>query len=118
MFKMFFNVVQGNLKKAAKAIKKESVEEVKKIIQIKEVKPKVKVVKKVKKPLVKVKSIKEEINPASKKVYAFVGKKNVGVYDSITLCASTLGLSRPAVKKAIESGVILDNGFVLKLTNK
>jgi len=57
-------------------------------------------------------------NPQSKNVYAFVDNKCVGIYDSITLCATTLGLSRAMVKRAIENGVTLDNGFTLKLTNK
>ena len=75
----------------------------------------------VKKPTIVVKKeepIPEVKNSQAKNVYAFVGNKCVGIYDSITLCASTLGLSRAMVKKAIESGVTLDNGFKLKLTNK
>ena len=60
----------------------------------------------------------EITNPQSKKVYAFVDNKVVGIYDSITLCASALGMSRAMIKKAIESGVVLDNGFNLKLTDK
>jgi hypothetical protein len=58
------------------------------------------------------------LNPASKKVYYFVEGVCKGYYDSITLCGTTLGLSRAGVKKAIESGMLLDNGFVLKLTDK
>jgi len=57
-------------------------------------------------------------NPASKKVYFFVDGECKGFYDSITLCANTLGLTRAGVKKAIEFGTELDNGFILKLTNK
>ena len=55
-------------------------------------------------------------NPASKTVYAFVDGKLVGEYDSITRCASILGMTRPMVKKAIDNGVVLDNGFLLTLT--
>jgi len=66
----------------------------------------------------KVKEIEKVVNPQSKNVYAFVDNKCVGIYDSITLCATTLGLSRAMVKRAIENGVTLDNGFTLKLTNK
>lgn len=73
----------------------------------------------VKKEPVEVKSaIKENVNPASKTVYAFVDGKLVGQYDSITLCANALGMSRPMVKRAIDSGTVLTNGFLLKLTNK
>jgi hypothetical protein len=50
----------------------------------------------------------------SKTVYVKDGEKLIGQYDSITKCGLALGLSRPAVKKAIESGMLLDNG--LKLT--
>jgi hypothetical protein len=89
MFKMFFNVKQS----AKKVLKK-------------------------KEPIV-TEEIKEKgINPASKTVYAFVDGECVGEYDSITKCASILGLSRPMVKKAIESGVVLTNGFILKSSNK
>ena len=74
---------------------------------------------KVKTPIKTVPVDKEEthttVNPSSKTVYAYVGKKLVGEYDSITLCASTLGMSRAMVKKVIESGVELENGFILKL---
>jgi len=52
----------------------------------------------------------------SKPVYAFVGNELKGDWDSVTKCASALGMSRPAVKKAIEEGTILDNGFKLSLT--
>ena len=55
-----------------------------------------------------------KVNAASKKINIYVDGKYVGFYDSITLCASTLGLSRAMVKKAIESGKQLDNGFILK----
>jgi hypothetical protein len=58
-----------------------------------------------------------KLNPQSKEVLAYVGKKLVGKYDSLTKCAGALGLSRPAVKKAIENGVVLDNGFKLKFNN-
>jgi hypothetical protein len=57
-------------------------------------------------------------NNASKKVYAYAGRKLVGEYDSITLCASTLGMTRAMIKKAIESGVELENGFKLTLNKK
>ena len=60
----------------------------------------------------------EKKNPASKTVYAFVDGKIVGQYDSITLCANALGMSRPMVKRAIDSGTVLTNGFLLKLTDK
>ena len=63
-------------------------------------------------------TVKENVNPASKTVYVFVDGKLVGQYDSITLCANALGMSRPMVKRAIESGTVLTNGFILKLTNK
>lgn len=53
-------------------------------------------------------------NLQATKVYAYVDGKLVGDYDSITKCGTALGMSRPAVKKAIESGTVLDNGFVLK----
>lgn len=57
-------------------------------------------------------------NLQSKPVYAFVGNELKGDWDSVTKCASALGMSRPAVKKAIESGETLDNGFKLSLTKK
>ena len=60
----------------------------------------------------------QHVNPASKKVYFFVDGEYKGYYDSITLCANALGLTRAGVKKAIENGTELDNGFILKLTNK
>ena len=63
-------------------------------------------------------TITENVNPASKRVYIFVDNKRVGDYDSITLCANALGMSRPMVKRAIENGIVLTNGFLLKLTNK
>ena len=53
-------------------------------------------------------------NLIATKVYAYVDGKLVGDYDSITKCGAALGMSRPAVKKAIEFGTVLDNGFVLK----
>ena len=56
-------------------------------------------------------------NPTAKKVYAFVDNKCVGIYDSISLCATTLGMSRAMVKKAIDNNVVLENGFLLKLNN-
>ena len=65
---------------------------------------------------------KEVINPdkknnlQSKTVYAFVGDELKADWDSVTKCATALGMSRPAVKKAIEEGTILDNGFKLSLT--
>ena len=60
----------------------------------------------------------EYINPSSKKVYFFVNGECKGFYDSITLCGNALGMTRPMVKKAIDNGTLLDNGFILKLTNK
>ena len=60
----------------------------------------------------------EKKNPSSKTFYAFVDRKLVGQYDSITLFATALGMSRPMVKRAIENGTVLTNGFKLKLTNK
>jgi len=61
---------------------------------------------------------KEETGNTSKKVYAFLDGKNVGVYDSITKCGTALGLSRLMVRKAIENDVTLENGWKLKLTKK
>jgi len=60
--------------------------------------------------------VKEKTNLQSKPVYAYVGNELKGDWDSVTKCASALGMSRPAVKKAIEEGTILDNGFKLTLT--
>jgi len=60
----------------------------------------------------------KKLNLQSKPVYAFVGNELKGDWDSVTKCANSLGMSRPAVKKAIEEGTILDNGFKLSLTNK
>ncbi len=54
----------------------------------------------------------KSFNP-SKKVYLKDGEKLVGEYDSITKCGLALGMSRPAVKKAIEFGTLLDNGLIL-----
>lgn len=59
---------------------------------------------------------KEKKNLQSKPVYAYVGNELVGDWDSVTKCAKALGMTRPAVKKAIEEGTILDNGFKLSLT--
>jgi hypothetical protein len=61
--------------------------------------------------------VKEKTNLQSKIVYAFVGNELKGEWDSVTKCATALGMSRPAVKKAIDEGTILDNGFKLTLTN-
>lgn len=55
------------------------------------------------------------LNPASKTVYAYVNGKLVGQYDSITKCADILGMTRAMVKKVIDNGVVLDNGFLLTL---
>ena len=57
----------------------------------------------------------DKSNPASKQVLAYVKGKLVGTYDSLTKCANTLGMSRPMVKNAIDNGVVLENGFILKL---
>jgi hypothetical protein len=51
--------------------------------------------------------------PTGKVVLCYIGEKLVGEYDSITKCSLALGLSRPVVRKAIESGMLLDNGFTL-----
>jgi len=59
-----------------------------------------------------------QVNSASKTVYAYVGKKLAGYYDSITLCANALGMTRPMVKKAIENGTVLENGFILTFNKK
>jgi hypothetical protein len=56
---------------------------------------------------------KEVTNSQSKKVLCLLGEKIVGEYDSITKCSNALVMSRPAVKKAIDNGTILDNGFKL-----
>ena len=57
----------------------------------------------------------DKSNPSSKQVFAYLGDKLVGTYDSLTKCANTLGMSRPMVKNAIDNGVVLENGFILKL---
>jgi len=57
------------------------------------------------------------VNPSSKKVYYFVGGECKGYYDSITLCGNTLGMTRAMVKKAIDNGTTLENGFILKFIN-
>jgi hypothetical protein len=62
--------------------------------------------------------VETNVNPASKKVYAYVNKKLVGEYDSISLCANSLGMSRAMIKRAIDNGVTLENGFLLSLTKK
>ena len=46
-------------------------------------------------------------------VYAYLDDKLVGEYDSITLCAGLLHMSRAMVKKAIENQTVLENGFLL-----
>lgn len=59
-----------------------------------------------------------KVNPQSKTIYAYIDNKLVGIYDSITLCATTLGLSRAMIKRAIENGTVLDNGFLLTFNKK
>ena len=54
-------------------------------------------------------------NALGKPVLCYVGDKLVGEYDSLTKCATALGMSRNMVKKAIDNGVVLENGFLLKL---
>ena len=75
-----------------------------------ETKPETKTVKKVTKP-VEVKA--EHISSASKAILCYVGKKVVAEYDSLTKCATALGMTRPMVKNAIDNGTILENGFKL-----
>jgi hypothetical protein len=50
----------------------------------------------------------------AKKVYVYVNGTKVTWYSSITKCGSALRLSRPMVKRVIQNGTVLDNGFQLK----
>jgi len=59
-----------------------------------------------------------EQSGTSKKVYAYLDDRCVGEYDSITKCATALGMTRLMVRKAIENEVVLESGWILKLTNK
>jgi len=52
----------------------------------------------------------------AKKVECYKNGKLVATYDSLTKCASALAMSRPMVKKCIDNGTVLDNGFLLKLS--
>jgi hypothetical protein len=76
------------------------------------VKPELKVKKE---KIEKVKEEGEKINSASKVVLCYVGKKVVAEYDSLTKCATALSMTRAMVKKAIDNGVVLENGFKLVL---
>jgi len=60
---------------------------------------------------------KQNLTPTSKIVLCWLEGKLVGEYDSITKCGLALGLSRPVVRKAIEFGMLLDNGFKLTFKN-
>jgi len=66
----------------------------------------------------KYKPVLMEESDTSKKVYAYLDDRCVGEYDSITKCATALGMTRLMVRKAIENEVILESGWILKLTNK
>ncbi len=69
------------------------------------------------KPVIKEKKVveveTEHISSASKAILCYVGKKIVAEYDSLTKCATALGMTRPMVKKAIDNGITLENGFKL-----
>jgi hypothetical protein len=68
---------------------------------------------KVKKENIEEQKGEEGKTPNAKKVYVYVNNKKAGGYDSITKCGIALGMSRPMVKKVIENGITLDNGFKL-----
>lgn len=119
MFNLFQLRKRAQLKTESENVKEQKPEVVKvpKVVVAKPAvivkEPKVVVKEVVKKETVKkIEEVKENLN--SKKIFAYVGKKLVGEYDSITKCGVALSMSRPSVKKAIESGETLDNGFKLK----
>jgi hypothetical protein len=68
----------------------------------------------VKKPI-KEKIVAKSNSSASKTVLCYVGKKVVAEYDSLTKCATALGMSRAMVKQVIDNGTVLENGFKLVL---
>ena len=57
----------------------------------------------------------ETKNILGKSVLCYVRDRLVAEYDSLTKCATALGMSRAMVKKAIDNGVVLENGFKLTL---
>lgn len=61
------------------------------------------------KPLI----VEKENTSNAKKVLCYLNDKLIGEYDSISKCATALGMSRLMVRKAIENGTVLENGFKL-----
>jgi hypothetical protein len=57
----------------------------------------------------------KKINVLGKVVLCYVDNKLVGEYESLTKCATALGMSRAMLKRAIDNGVTLENGFKLVL---
>lgn len=61
------------------------------------------------------KNIQRINNPYRKVVYGFIDGKLLASWDSISLCAISNGLPRSIIKLHIESGNVLESGYVLKL---
>jgi hypothetical protein len=55
-----------------------------------------------------------KVSSQSKVVKCYSGDKLVAEYTSITKCATAFGMSRLMIRKAIENGVVLENGLQLK----
>ena len=97
----------------ARIIAKQSLNNVKPPIKESKKDKKETVIKPVTKNVIETKTTEKLISSASKPILCYVGKKVVAEYDSLTKCATALGMTRPMVKNAIDNGTVLENGFKL-----